>query len=269
MARVRRMYEYLSDPFDVPPIEVDYTTKPVVAFLTQTVHLCDAVNHCKRHFPKNLDGNYTKDGRHALNLLSCSTLASMMGNFETFERALFAEVFELTAWMPNFQVNGCIKKLKNETSVNIDVVALSGYRGYGAAAGTILADRLGNWHTPSKVSAYFKAMFPEFSGFNKFHTRDLATLWQLRHSIVHTAGTITRPDAQKVPDLSQMGDTEIVVPPTFVDAVGRRLHRVVRAFVMDLQDKTVAFAGDAYEGELRQRLDAALELRSPRNVWLQ
>ena len=64
-------------------------------------------------------------------------------------------------------------------------------------------------------------------------------LWQLRHSIVHTAGTIGRPDAQKVPDLASFGNHEIVAPPTFIDATARRLHRVVRGFAIDLKDKSV------------------------------
>ena len=59
-----------------------------------------------------MDGSHTKDGRHALNMLWCPVHASIMGNFETFGRALFAELFELTELMPNARFDGCIKRLK-------------------------------------------------------------------------------------------------------------------------------------------------------------
>lgn len=263
----KSLTKYLEEQPKAPVDKFDYELAPAVAFLKQTVHHADAINMCRKRFQRKKDGSLWKDGAHALNILGCATLASIMGNFETFERNCFAGLFELTEHLPNYDIRGCVKKLKDETNLTIDVVELAAYRGNRAATGTILADQLGNWHTPRKVNAYFKAILNQVSGFTADDCHDLEVLWQLRHSIVHTAGTMTRPDAQKVPGLKILADQAIVVDINFIDAVVRRFHKIVKHFVEEVHGKLRALAGADYTGQLMKNADAFLKVESPRVSW--
>lgn len=121
------------------------------------------------------------------------------------------------------------KVLRNEASFEIDPVRLSAYRGFGASAGILLADSLPGWHNPEKVNRYFNAFGFNTNFLASADCKRLRTLWQLRHSIVHTGGTMTVPDAQKVKDLSVFGDKPIVFDNQFVFEVSRKMHPLVQA----------------------------------------
>jgi hypothetical protein len=246
----------------------DYENTPATAFLKQVVHLSDAINHCKRHFRKSEGEPYTKDSLDSIYMLSCATLASMMGHFETFERCLFAGLFELTERIPKFNANAALKKLKGDSSINITLQSLAGWRGRAATAGMILADNLGNWHEPEIVNSYIAAFVPDCTFFASDHIKELKVLWQLRHSIVHTGGTLTRPDAQKVPALTTLADQSIVVRHQFVFAVARRFHKIVKEAMSTLQWKLVAKAGALCPPELKEGIDQLCKVESPRKAWL-
>jgi hypothetical protein len=246
----------------------DYEGSPATAFLKQVVHLSDAINHCKRHFSRKRNKQYTKDSSDSIYMLSCAALASMMGYFETFERCVFASLFELTDKIPKFSVDASLRKLKGESSISISLWSLAGYRGRTATAGTILADNLGHWHDPEMVNKYVHAILPDCTFFASDHVRELRVLWQLRHSIVHTGGTLTKPDAQKVPALVAFADRPIVVKDPFVFAVARRLHKIAKESMRTLSSKLIARAGNDYTGDLKLHIDTLCKVESPRTAWL-
>ncbi|MNG07339.1 hypothetical protein D3C84_906340 [compost metagenome] len=93
-------------------------------------------------------------------------------------------------------------------------------------------------------------------------------MWQLRHSIVHTGGTITIPDAQKVSELSALSGKTIAFENNFIYEVARKIHPLVKV-------STEGF-GAAFKANLKQNLDPAItnkidelfSVRSSVNVWL-
>jgi len=67
----------------------------------------------------------------------------------------------------------------------------------------------------------------EFSTFHWYHfTGGLP--WQLRHSIVHTGGTITLPDAQKIKLLSSFGGHTITFQDQFIISLCRKISEIVK-----------------------------------------
>jgi hypothetical protein len=190
-----------------------------------------------------------------------------MGHFETYQRYLFSGVFEHTDLLDDFDVEGFFKGLRKEFSVDIDLVGLAAYRGRNATSGIILADNLTGWHRPETVNRYFEALV-NATPFDAADVGRIQVLWQLRHSIVHTGGSITPPDAQKIKDLRQFAGEPIVFQKTFVSDVARKFHSVVysgtknvsKAF--EAQMKSVPSVRDA------DRLDRLFSVRSPISAWI-
>ena len=241
---------------------------PATAFLKYTVEAKDAVNHCQQHFRTNNDGSFSKDALDSLQHILSAFLPAIMGHFETYQRYLFAGVFERSGLLQNFQVNDFFRRLKKEASLEIDPVMMSAYRGFGASAGILLADSLPGWHNPEKVNKYFEAFSFNSRFFSSDDCRRLRTLWQLRHSIVHTGGTITIPDAQKVKELSAFGDSPIVFHNQFVFEVSRKMHPLV-------QDATNRIAQAFRKGMLahvsedeKDAVDNLFRVKSSVGVWL-
>jgi hypothetical protein len=257
----------------------EYGQSPASAFLKEAVHLSDAVNHCKRHFPRKKTAKkpstkrtakkpFTKDSQDSLNRLCAATLAAIMGHFETYERFLFAGAFEATRLVPGFDMSACCKRLEKAASLSIDVGLLAAYRGQPAPIGQLLADNLVGWHDPQRVNSFFAAVFDNLSLFSNADSDDLLVLWQLRHSIVHSAGWITRPDAQKIKQLHGLGDKPIVLGPTFVVAVARRLHPIVSGATSRLSARLKARLPDDLSQEQRDQVSQLLDVTTPRKSWL-
>jgi hypothetical protein len=205
-----------------------YAVSPASAFLTEAVHQCDAMNHCIRHFPKRrTDANYTKDSQDSLFRLGASTLAALMGHFELFQRCFFAGVFDATRLSPSFDIRKCCRTLEKNHSLSVDLNMLSSYRGHVAKTGLLIADSLGGWSDPEAVNEYLRAIVERVDFYSSADIKELRILWQLRHSIVHTAGSITRPDAQKVDGLGQFASRPIQLEPRFTEAVARRFHKML------------------------------------------
>ena len=224
----KEFHEYIIDGEGRHVLHQDYVNSPATAFLKYTVEAKDAVNHCHQHFQKKKDGTFSKAALDSLQHILSAFLPAIMGHFETYQRYLFAGVFERSSLLQDFRVDDFFRQLKKETSsLEIDPVMMSAYRGFSASAGILLADSLSGWHNPEKVNRYFDAFGFNVQFFSNDDCRRLRTLWQLRHSIVHTGGTITIPDAQKVKDLSAFGDNPIVFDNQFVFEVSRKMHPLV------------------------------------------
>jgi hypothetical protein len=261
--------DYITAPQDTAQNTLeDYAKSPGSTFLCEAVHISDAVNHCLRHFPKKSDGDYNKDSRDSLFRLSAAALAGIMGHLETFQRFFFAGVFELTRLVPAFDVASYLKKLEKEYRIEISLGVASSYRGEPAPVGQILADSLGAWHDPERVNGYLRGLASnQVEFYSNADVEDLRTLWQLRHSVVHTAGWVTLPDAQKIPALRKYGGRQILLEPQFIASVTRRLHPMLRASVNRFEAQFRADLPGTHSKAESRLINALFRVESPRQSW--
>jgi len=206
----------------------DYAKSPPTAFLTHAVHLLDAVNHCERNFPKKpaKTTEFTKASSDSLHQLCTSTYGSLMSQFETFQHHLLAGLFEASRHVPEITTKSLEKQLKAEVPLSL----VAAYRGAPAATGILLAESLGSWHDPERVNGYFKA-FVNRDLFSNDAQRELQTLWQIRHTIVHTSGWLSASDSQKVEALRPFTGSAIVLGVPFIRATIQWLHRELKTSV--------------------------------------
>lgn len=93
-------------------------------------------------------------------------------------------------------------------------------------------------------------------------------LWQLRHSIVHTGGTLTLPDAQKIPVLSQLGNKKVVFEKNFIFEVARKLHPLVKEATEGIG---IAFKSEVISGidaAAQRDIDEFFKIKSSIGAWL-
>ena len=246
----------------------EYKKSPATAFLRYAVDAKDAANRCQNWFPKKGDGTFAKQSLSSLRHILAALLPAIMGHFETYERYLFAGVFDYSTLLKDFDIEDFFKALGREHTITIDPVSLSAYRGFGATTGILLADNLAGWHNPERVSRYFKAFGFDTEFFSNDDCRRLNVLWQLRHSIVHTGASITLPDAQRVPELGGFGGMPVVFEKNFILEVSRKLHPMVRDATARIEN---AFRGrlvDSVTPEERERIDKLFLVKSRTAVWL-
>lgn len=225
----KEFHEYLTEASPSHVSHSDYIDSPATAFLKYSIEAKSAIDLCTRKFPKNNDGSYSKDSLDSLQHLIVSILPAIMGHFETFERNLFAGIFDFSVYLRDFNVERFFTDINRHTKLAIDPIRLSAHRGIGASSiGSLLADSLNGWHDPEKVNMYFNAFKLEYQLFSTSDISKLNVLWQLRHSIVHTGGTLTLPDAQKVNELKAFGNKQIAFEKNFIFEVSRKLHPVVK-----------------------------------------
>jgi len=265
----KEFHEYLTTPSAAHVGHETYLFSPATAFLKYAVEAKCTVDLCIRQFPKKDNGDYRKDSADSLQHLVSAMLPSLMGHFETFQRYLFAGMFDRSVYLKGFDTEEFFKKLSKQTEVSFDPVRLAAHRQLGlASVGLLLADSLTGWHNPDKVNHLFSAFDLQRQLFSSDHCSKLRVLWQLRHSIVHTGGTLTLADAQKVADLSRLGDRQVIFEKHFIFEVARKLHPLVK-------EATVGI-GTAFNNELITGLDAAttqdinnfFDVKSSVAVWL-
>lgn len=265
---VKEFHDYIIDAEGKHMLHRDYVDSPASVFLRYTVEAKDAVNYCQKHFRKNADQSLASDARDSLRHILSAFLPAVMGHFETYQRYLFAGMFERSSLLSNFDMEKFFKQLGKETTLTIDPVRLSAYRGFGTSVGILLADSLPGWHNPEKVNKYFDAFQLKQQFLSSKDCDRLRTLWQLRHSIVHTGGTITVPDAQKVDALVPFGDKPIVFDNQFVFEVSRKMHPLVRDATGRIAQ---SFKKDMLTDVPQEDVDAVdklFEVKSSAAVWL-
>lgn len=265
---VKEFHEYIIDAAGRHVLHRDYVDSPASAFLRYTVEAKDAVNYCQNHFRKNTDQSLTGDALDSLQHILSAFLPAIMGHFETYQRYLFAGVFEHSRLLGNFNMEKFFKHLAKETTLNIDPVRLAAYRGFGTSVGILLADSLPGWHYPEKVNSYFDAFQFKKQFLSSRDCERLRTLWQLRHSIVHTGGTITVPDAQKVNALVLFGDKPIVFDNQFVFEVSRKMHPLVRDATGRIAQSFTKDMLTNVSQEEKEAVDKLFEVKSSVAVWL-
>jgi hypothetical protein len=266
----KEFHQYLTDTGGGAQVSHDeYLKSPATAFLRHTIEAKSAIDLCSRKFPKNADNSYSKASLDSLQHLTAAVLPTIMGHFETYQRYLFGGIFDRSVHLQGFDIEDYFKKLNKQCNVTIDPVRLAAYRGLGASSiGNLLADSLHSWHNPEKVNAYFNCFNLGNQIFSNDAANQLSVLWQLRHSIVHTGGTLTLPDAQKVGVLKDNGDKQIVFENQFIFEVARKLHPTVKVATEGI--------GNAFKGNLKPGLDQAViddidlffDVKSTIAVWL-
>lgn len=243
-AKVKEFQEYISNGSKAIVRLEDYSKQPATAFLKHVVEAKDAAAMCMRTFKSKGVKSYSKDAVDSMYIISAGLLAGIMGNFETYQKYLFANMFEYSIYLNKFTTSEFIKHLNNvaHSNISIDLNRLSSYRDNHAAVGLIIADNLKNWQSPTIVNDYFKSFrlqdargrMLEFYGTEA--REKLAVLWQMRHSIVHTASTITIPDSQKIDKLNPFANKVIALEKNFILEVARKLHPIIKEATEHMRD---------------------------------
>jgi hypothetical protein len=247
-----------------------YFKSPATAFLKYTVEAKDAVNMCINHFPKRTSKVYTQAAVDSLRYLVIALLPAIMGHFETFEKVLFAGMYENSVYLKNFDLRRFQNKLADaaEKAITIDLNGLSPYRNVSDfSVGIMLADSLKNWSSPEIVNKYFRC-FVNYDLFSKDHIKQLLVLWQLRHSIVHNGGTITRADAQKVKALNHFSNQNILLDSNFIYEVSRKMHNIVKTSTCGIGSKYIADLDTTIKPEVLNKIKTFFEVKSSIAVWL-
>lgn len=260
----KEFHEYLTkSKGTLPRVSLaEYVDSPATAFLRYCVQAHYSVLYCIKYFPS------TDVGAGRLEHISSGLLPAIMGHFETYQKYLFSGVFEHSNLLKKFDVREFFKRLEHDFRLEIDPVRLAAYRGFGATSGIVLADNLSGWHDPERVNEYFDLLL-NATPFDETSSRRIRVLWQLRHSIVHTGGSITLPDAQKVEDLTPFADQLIVFEKNFISEVCRKFHPMVSQATKSVQK---AFFGQMIDNPMdtaKKRLDTLFLVKSPINAWLQ
>lgn len=266
---VKEFEEYLTNGSACHVGHDEYVAAPAVAFLRYLVEAKSAIDLCARNLPKKGNGGFTQASEDAIQYLVVAALPGVMGHFETYQRYLFAGMFDLSVHLDKFDVGCFFKALSKETNIDLDWHRLAAHRASGAGSvGALLADSMNAWHNPDKVNKYFGCYRLNFEPFGNAERSRLKTLWQLRHSIVHTGGTLTLADAQKIRSLEGLGDRRIAFEKNFVFEVARKLHPLIKVATEGLGQSFRSRLVPTATAIERQKIDTFFEVRSSVAVWL-
>lgn len=252
------------------PIE-EFEQHPATALLGYTLVVKNAIEKCKKSFDKKANNHLTVDSQIAIQNLTNSALASIMGYFEMYEKYLFAAMFEKSVYLSSFVESSFFKETlgKSTDKVEIPFAQLTSYRNSRVTTGLIIANSLGNWHNPEMVNNYFKAFGIRVNAFSNDDIVDLKALWQLRHSIVHNGATITKADAQKVDQLKEFGDQKIVLSNKFIYDLSKFMHSMVFNANKRLEQAFLADLIPTVTADERTDISKIFEVRSRNTSWLQ
>lgn len=247
----------------------DRGISPASKFLGEVVDLCDAVHHCKRKFPRKKDGTFTKDSSDSFERIVMSSFAMMMSHFETFQREQFAALID---WSFAFDCPDPTELAKNLEKAGCELSLRRVLVGPGdeGEVGEIVGDAMPGWHNSARVNTYFQAIIPAYSFYSNAVISELDKLWQLRHSIVHSGGVLSRADAIKVSGLASYGNRKIVFGEDFMPAIGRRFHIMIQKTVTPLNEKvTDLFISlpDETEEDRSNAIDLMVGFSSRRPSW--
>lgn len=261
--------QYLIDGSGCHVSHDEYLRSPATAFLRHLVEAKSSIDLCVRNLPRRANDHFTQASEDSLQYLLVASLPSVMGHFETYQRYLFAGSFDLSVHLKNFDVSKFFKTLGKETSIDLDWTRLAAHRASGAGSvGALLADSMSGWHNPDRVNSYFRCFGLGGEIFGKAERSRIKTLWQLRHSIVHTGGTLTLADAQKVPSLEGLGDRNIAFETNFIFEVARKLHPLIKTSTEGLGNDFKGRLAPSIGADERKRIDEFFEVKSSVAVWL-
>lgn len=270
MSPQKEFEQYLTDRNEHAHVGYkEYLESPATAFLKYSVEAKDSVNLCSRKLPRNNNLQLKKNSIDTFQHVQVAFLLTIMGHFETFQRFLFSGMFDQSIHLEEFDTDEFFKKLKKHCAVSIDLVRLSAYRGIDAPSiGILLADCLEGWNNPDRVNALFGCFGLGRQFWSSDACAQLKVLWQLRRSIVHTGGTLSRADAQKVKALESHGGKKIIFEQNFIGEVSRKLHPLVKKAVQGLGRKFRARLSKDIGEDRRDKINELFRVRSSEKVWL-
>lgn len=277
----RNFEDYIIEAEHKPITLEDYAKSPAVAFLRYVVSAKDAANQCLLKFRTTARARtYTRDALDSIHLINAGLLAAIMGNFETYQKYLFANMFEYSIYLNHFDLPNFLKGLKQavkadkSTKFEVDFTRIAGYRDSKVSVGLVLADQLSNWQSPSIVNSFFKSYgLADVHGhklefYSNADKEKLSVLWQMRHSIVHTASTITLPDSQKVYLLSNFGGKVISLDNQFIYEVARKLHPVIKTATENMQNVYIHNLKTGIPADVLAKINDIFRVSSSCSVWL-
>ncbi len=267
----KEFQEYLVDATKTRVGHKDYIKSPAVAFLKHVIEAKSAIDLCIRTLPKRTNGDFTKNSLDTIQYLTSSVLPTIMGHFETYQRYLFAGMFDMSVYLEGFKINNFLKKITkdNQSEISINLERLSAYRNIGTnSIGLIIADNLKGWHNPEKVNNYFNAFLLNYQFISNENIKRINILWQLRHSIVHTGGTLTLPDAEKLPELNQWGNKRFVFQNNFIYEVARKIHPIIKEGTEGLGNRFKHKLKSNLNQEILDKIDDFFKVKSSISVWL-
>lgn len=277
----RNFEDYIIEAEHKPITLEDYAKSPATAFLRYVVSAKDAANQCLLKFKTTARSRtYTRDALDSIHMINAGLLAAIMGNFETYQKYLFANMFEYSIYLNHFELQKCLKNLKESvkaeksTKFEVDFTRIAGYRDSKVSVGLVLADQLSNWQSPSIVNSFFKSYgLADVHGHKlEFYSNDdkekLSVLWQMRHSIVHTASTITLPDSQKVTSLNRFGGKVISLDTQFIYEVARKLHPIIKSATENMKNVYIYNLSTGTPTDILTKINEVFKVSSTCNAWL-
>jgi hypothetical protein len=237
----------------------DYTKKPAACFLTQVIEAKNSFDYAKRKFEKN--SQLSVEATDNLQQITGPLFAATMGHFETFQKCFFAGLLDVTRLLENWNPEGLEKSVGS--NLNVPVTRLVAYRGQGAQIGLLFADSMRSWHSPKDVNGFFKCFGAGSDLFLSEEIGDLEVLWQIRHSLVHTGGWLTLPDAQKIKRLSKYGDGPLAFNDLFMLAFTRLMHKTVKTSVERMDKMLRPRLRSDLDSLEKQEFDDLLSVFSP------
>ena len=277
----RNFEDYIIEAEHKPITLEDYAKSPATAFLRYVVSAKDAANQCLLKFKTTARSRtYTRDALDSIHMINAGLLAAIMGNFETYQKYLFANMFEYSIYVNHFELQKCLKSLKESvkaeksTKFEVDFTRIAGYRDSKVSVGLVLADQLSNWQSPSIVNSFFKSYgLADVHGRKlEFYSNDdkekLSVLWQMRHSIVHTASTITLPDSQKVTSLNRFGGKVISLDTQFIYEVARKLHPIIKSATENMKNVYIHNLSTGTPTDILTKINEVFKVSSTCNAWL-
>jgi hypothetical protein len=258
----------IDDPYNHHITYSDYLESPAKAFL---YYACDVGNASKKvnnKFSVKKDGNLNKNATINEHHINTALLPALMGHFETFQRVFFARMFDFSVYLNGFDVKLLEKFAKDNLKNNgLDFIKASGYRLKEASIGLLVADSMHGWHSPEKVNEFYR-LFIHGDFYDKDSTEFLEILWQFRHSIVHTGGTLTPPDAQKVKSLNGLGEKRILFDENFISEIVRKYHKIIKQSVDGTKTKYIGKLVSSVMDSEKEQINLLFTVDSRNKSWL-
>lgn len=151
----------------------------------------------------------------AMQSILVSSFAFLMGHFETYQKEQIAVLINHKDFY-SFGDDISISKKFEKLGCNITIQNIMSEVTDLREPGHIIADCLPGWHDPEKVNQYFTPLIKNFNFYSSSDIEDLRFLWQLRHSIVHSAGVVTRVDSIKSPRLQAFRGKKLSFEENFI-----------------------------------------------------
>lgn len=156
----------------------------------------------------------------------CSLYSYAMGQFELYIRRQFTEILNTSIFFNSYDSASIAERLRKAgCAPTIESILVDSSNEW--EPGWLISEAMPGWHDPEKVNQYFRVLFPDFCLYSNEQSERIRLMWQIRHSIVHTGGLITRFDARKHRLLHRFGDKKLYLSVTSIDSLAHWLNEII------------------------------------------